>query len=78
MNKIKTLFKRGDNFGVTNEYNISQELLQAIRERGIATEKVDGTNVRLTIRNGEVVRVEARKNPSKQQKEKGIVNAWGS
>ena len=66
MEKIKTLFKRGTNFGVIDEYNIDKSLLKAIRERGVATEKVDGTNIRLTVRNGQIVRTECRKNPSKE------------
>lgn len=41
-----------------------------------ATEKVDGTNVRLTVRGQTLVRVEARLNPSKQQKADGIVDPW--
>jgi hypothetical protein len=42
----------------------------------VATEKLDGTNVRLTVRNGTVVRVEKRRNPSKQQKKDGILDPW--
>lgn len=41
-----------------------------------ATEKLDGTNVRVTVRNGEPVRLEARKNPSKRQKAQGIAEPW--
>jgi hypothetical protein len=41
-----------------------------------ATEKLDGTNVRLTVRDGTLVRVEARRNPSKQQKADGISEPW--
>ena len=70
MNKIETLFKRDSRFKVMNEYNVN------LSEHCIATEKVDGTNIRLTIRNGEVVRIEARKNPTKEQKKQGIINAW--
>lgn len=43
---------------------------------GRATEKLDGTNVRLTVRRGHVVRVEKRRNPSKLQKQQGIIDAW--
>jgi hypothetical protein len=76
MNKIKTLFKRDNKFKVIDEYNITKDELNEIECWGFATEKVDGTNIRLTIRMGEVVRVEARKNPSKEQKRRGIINAW--
>lgn len=41
-----------------------------------ATEKIDGTNVRITIRNHTVVRAEKRRNPDKIQKVKGIVDPW--
>ncbi|MCH7534928.1 MAG: hypothetical protein IH948_04160, partial [Bacteroidetes bacterium] len=40
------------------------------------TEKIDGTNVRVTVRNHEVVRLEKRRNPSKIQKAKGITDPW--
>jgi hypothetical protein len=43
---------------------------------GAGTEKLDGTNVRLTVRSGQVVRVEKRRNPSKAQKQQGIVDGW--
>jgi hypothetical protein len=69
MNKIKTLFKRGDNFGVIDEVEVDLEGCYA-------TEKIDGTNIRLTIRKHQVVRIEARKNPTKQQKKDGIIDAW--
>lgn len=41
-----------------------------------ATEKLDGTNVRLTVRNGGFVRLEKRRNPSKEQKKAGITEPW--
>ena len=73
MKKIKTLFKRGSNFGVIDETEVN---LHNLAMECYATEKVDGTNIRLTIRNENVVRIEARRNPSKQQKKDGIVDAW--
>lgn len=76
MNKIKTLFKRDDRFKVTNECIFSKALLDIINKTCVLTEKVDGKNVRLTIRNEQVVRVEARKNPTKEQKKQGIIDAW--
>lgn len=42
----------------------------------LATEKLDGTNVRLTVRNHTVVRVEKRRNPSKAQKVQRIIEPW--
>ena len=45
-------------------------------EKAIATEKLDGMNIRLTIRSGEVMRVEKRRNPNKEQKKRGITEPW--
>lgn len=36
-------------------------------------ENLDGTNVRLTVRSGQVVRVDERRDPSKAPKAQGIV-----
>lgn len=41
-----------------------------------ATEKLDGTNVRVTVRSGTVVRLEKRRNPDKEQKARGITEPW--
>jgi hypothetical protein len=41
-----------------------------------ATEKIDGTNIRLTVRNHLLVRIEARRNPTRDMKAKGIVHPW--
>ncbi|WP_238916796.1 RNA ligase family protein [Clostridium sp. YIM B02555] len=72
MRKIKTIFKRDlktrkvlDSFDV--EFNFKD---------AIATEKLDGTNVRLTLRNETCVRVEKRRNPTKEQKKLGIIEPW--
>jgi len=72
MNKIKTIFDRDweGNRGVIDK------VIVEIPENAIATEKLDGTNVRLTIRNGILVRLEKRRNPSKLEKAKGIVSPW--
>lgn len=74
MKKIKTIFDRdwNGNRGVVDKYVIDAEKLKTAK----ATEKVDGTNIRLTIRSGEVVRVEKRKNPTKLQKARGINEPW--
>ena len=73
MDKIKTIFKRDlKTRKVINEYDVPLEYLMMCDR----IEKVDGTNIRLTIRNGEIVRTEARRNPSKTQKKQGILNPW--
>jgi len=74
MEKIPTIFDRGDNFRVVDKVREGCEWVLA--GEGTATEKLDGMNVRLTIRKGECVRVEKRRNPSKIQKKKGIIDGW--
>lgn len=72
MLKIPTIFERGEKGKITPQLVVPMhELLAAT-----ATEKVDGTNVRLTVRNHELVRVEKRRNPTGQQKADGIVDPW--
>lgn len=74
MEKIPTLFDRGPDFKVVDKVRAGCEWV--FDGEGAATEKLDGTNVRLTVRSGEIVRVEKRRNPSKLQKKKGIVDGW--
>ena len=76
MEKIQTIFDRdwNGNRKVIPQYveGVSPELLKEAK----ATEKLDGTNVRVTVRNYNVVRVEKRKNPDKIQKVRGIKEPW--
>jgi len=74
MEKIPTIFDRGPNFRVIEKVRSGCEWVFA--GEGIATEKLDGMNVRLTIRAGQCVRLEKRRNPSKLQKQQGIVDGW--
>jgi len=74
MEKIPTLFIRGADHKVTDE--VHPDCQWVLDGEGIITEKLDGTNVRLTIRKKETVRVEKRKNPSRLQKERGITEPW--
>lgn len=74
MEKIPTIFDRGEGFRVTNTQRKGCEWVFA--GEGLATEKLDGMNIRLTIRSGQVVRVEKRRNPSKLQKQQGIIDGW--
>ncbi|WP_394827216.1 hypothetical protein [Pendulispora albinea] len=74
MEKIPTIFDRGDGFKVVDQPRKGCEWVFA--GEGRATEKLDGTNVRLTIRAGHVVRVEKRRNPSKLQKQQGVIDGW--
>ncbi|GAA4691994.1 RNA ligase family protein [Phytohabitans rumicis] len=74
MEKIPTLFERDDQFKVVDRPRA--ECAWVFDGAGAATEKLDGTNVRLTVRSGQLVRVEKRRNPSKVQKQQGIVDGW--
>jgi hypothetical protein len=74
MEKIPTIFDRGDDFKVTNHPRKGCEWVFA--GEGRATEKLDGTNVRITVRAGHAVRVEKRRNPSKTQKQQGVIDGW--
>ena len=74
MKKIPTIFKRDETKGgkIIDQYVIDPaDLLTAS-----ATEKIDGTNVRVTVRNHVCVRLEKRRNPSKLEKAKGIIEPW--
>ncbi len=73
MNKIPTIFERDweGNAGVVDKLVQPFPFADAM-----ATEKLDGTNVRVTIRNHTSVRLEKRRNPDKIQKHKGIKEPW--
>ena len=73
MQKIKTIFERdwdGDRT-VIDKLIVDFDFANAV-----ATEKLDGMNVRLTVRNHVLVRLEKRRNPDKVQKAKGIEDPW--
>lgn len=72
MEKIPTIFKRGPKGGVIPELAVDARELKA----AWPLEKIDGQNVRLTVRAGNLVRLEARRNPTKGQKANGIVEPW--
>ncbi|MCG6498467.1 RNA ligase family protein [Kitasatospora sp. A2-31] len=74
MEKIPTLFERDADFRVVDRPR--PECAWVFDGEGAPTEKLDGTNVRLTVRGGHLVRVEKRRNPSKLQKQQGITDGW--
>lgn len=85
MNKIPTIFDRdwdGDRAVVPRWAPEFAALVRSldeddlVAESAVATEKLDGTNIRITVRAGTCVRVEKRRNPSKQQKRDGISEPW--
>lgn len=74
MEKIPTIFERGPDFKVVDRPRA--ECAWVFGGEGLATEKLDGTNVRLTVRGGQLVRIEKRQNPSKEQKARGQIDGW--
>lgn len=76
MRKIPTIFKRDAAQGghISKEYAVGP--IPTVFDGAIATEKVDGMNVRVTVRNHTAVRLEKRRNPSKLEKAKGIIEPW--
>lgn len=77
MKKIRTIFERDweGNKKVVDKY-IDANLPTILAVGAWATEKLDGTNVRITVRNHMAIRVEKRRNPDKIQKAKGIEEPW--
>lgn len=76
MQKIPTLFERNNRTGQVMDIISEFAPGYGTLSDRIATEKIDGANVRLTVRNETLVRLEARRNPSKDQKKLGIVDPW--
>ena len=75
MQKIPTVFERDGRFKVVDR--VRPECEWVLNGEGVATEKLDGTNIRLTVRAGQIVRVEKRRNPTKVQKQQhGIIDGW--
>lgn len=76
MKKIKTIFDRDweGNRGCIDVYveGFSPNMLID----ATATEKLNGMNIRVTVRNKTVVRIEKRRNPDKIQKHEGITEPW--
>lgn len=72
MKKIPTIFDRDweGNKGVINKP--IQECDWVFKGEGIATEKVDGTNIKIRIKNGLIDYVWKRRNLTKEEKAKGI------
>jgi len=72
MQKIPTIFDRDweGNRGVIDKP--IPECEWVFKGEGVATEKVDGTNIKVRIEDEKIVHVWKRKNPSKEQKKQGI------
>ena len=69
MEKIPTIFERGNNFRVIDKFKAECDWVA--RGEGIATEKIDGTNIRVTLKDGKIIDVEKRRNPNRKEKEQG-------
>jgi hypothetical protein len=74
MKKIPTIFVRGEGGKITDVPH--PDCGWVFAGHGFATEKLDGTNVRLTVRAGRVVRIEKRRNPTREEKEEGLIDPW--
>lgn len=74
MDKIPTLFVRNQRTRkVEDEY--AKGVMNPSPE-WVATEKLNGINVRLTVRSGQLVRLEVRQVPSYRQRQEGITLPW--
>ncbi len=69
MQKIETIFDRDEHFKVTSKVRAGTEWV--FTGEGLATEKIDGTNIRITVALGKVVKVEKRRNPTREEKAQG-------
>lgn len=71
MNKIPTLFIRDGRFKVTPDVTPGCEWVLGPSVGVFVTEKLDGTNIRVTWQNGAIVHVEKRRNPTREEKAAG-------
>lgn len=71
MKKIPTIFDRDweGNRGVIDKPTEGCEWV--FNGEGIATEKIDGTNIKIKIKDGLIIHVWKRKNPNRQEKAEG-------
>jgi len=76
MRKIPTIFDRDYGDGKRGKHYVIDKPITTLPETAMATEKLDGTNVRVTVRSGGVVRLEKRRNPDRHQKKLGITEPW--
>lgn len=70
MNKINTLFVRDETFKVTPEVMPGCEWV--LEGRGVATEKLDGTNVMIIFHQDGTYSIHKRKNPNREEKKLDI------
>jgi hypothetical protein len=70
LNKIETIFDRGEDFKVIDKIRDGCEWV--FNGEGKATEKVDGQNVKVLFKDGKIIHVWKRRNPNKEEKKLGI------
>lgn len=76
MKKIKTIFERENGHVIDKVSSDIHFDVLGFLKGAKATEKLNGMNVRVTVRSGTCVRLEKRRNPDKIQKHKGIIESW--
>lgn len=70
MDKIPTIYERDERFSVIAKYKPECDWVK--NGEGIPTEKIDGTNIRVTIKDHKIIAVEKRRNPNRKEKEQGV------
>jgi hypothetical protein len=71
MEKIPTLFMRNPANMKLVMHEVNPEAAWVLEGNGIPTRKKDGTNIRVTVRNGRYTYVEKRRNPTREEKAAG-------
>ncbi len=71
MEKIPTLFMRNPENMKFVTRDVSPDAAWVLQGHGVPTIKKDGTNIRVTVQNGQCTHVEKRRNPTRAEKEQG-------
>lgn len=71
MNKIPTLFIRNEQNMKFVTRDVNPDAAWVLEGHGVPTVKKDGTNVRITIKDGQCILVEKRRNPTREEKALG-------
>lgn len=71
MEKIPTLFLRNSENMKLVTHEVNPDAAWVLEGYGTPTVKRDGTNVRVTVRDGHVVYAEKRRNPTREEKAQG-------
>jgi hypothetical protein len=71
MEKIPTLFLRDPQNMKQVTREVNPEAAWVLEGHGVATTKTDGTNIRVTVKDGVCTLIEKRRNPSREEKTAG-------